>query len=463
MTARMSPSKRVGRYVIIDRLGQGGMGVVYRAWDPELQRTIALKMLADERDPRHHRELLERFAREARSAAALSHPNIVTVYDVGHHDGAPFITMECLDGESMAALIERAAPMPFAEKLRVAIALCDGLAFAHHNGVIHRDVKPGNIMVTSDGTVKILDFGLARFAGELAARGLTQTGAVMGTLNYMSPEQFAGRTADERSDLFAVGAVLYEWFTFRRAFPASEPARLLADVLHTAPVSMVASAPDTPPALESAVVTALEKDPARRQAGLDALAEELRHVARDAGLATDRLELRPAGEASVATPRASAAVSAGGLSGALDQWEALVGDALAEPSHHAPAAPASASEPSHHVPRHPRRHGSQAARARGTRAGMGARRHGGVLAAARIAAGALGSQPGVVPWNRDCDCGHRRHRPLFRRGTRHNAAQFRRRDTGGRRWGRRADIGHRRGVRRGSHAAGCHGCRATRR
>src|SRR5262249_7354371 len=152
---------------------------------------------------------------EAKSAGSLCHPNIVTIYDIGEHDGQPFIAMEYLHGENLAQLLARGAPVPLHERVRYVEDTCAGLAYAHEARIVHRDVKPTNLMVTRDGTVKMLAFGIAR----LGAGGMTQAGVLMGTLNYMSPEQAAGRPADARSDIFSVGAVLYEMVALRQAFP----------------------------------------------------------------------------------------------------------------------------------------------------------------------------------------------------------------------------------------------------
>ena len=153
--------ERIGRYEVVERLGIGGMGVVYLATDPLLSRTVAVKVL-----PGEHEDLRERFAREARSAASLRHPNIVTIYDVGEDNGQPYIAMEFLDGESMAELIRRRAPLPLARRLQLIIELCAGLGYAHRSGIIHRDIKPANLMITSEEGLKILDFGLARLVAE---------------------------------------------------------------------------------------------------------------------------------------------------------------------------------------------------------------------------------------------------------------------------------------------------------
>jgi serine/threonine-protein kinase len=187
----------IGRYQVLNRIARGGMGTLYLAWDPKLDRHVAIKVLTDDND-----DLRERFSREARSAARLHHPNIVTIFDVGEYDGQPFIAMEYIQGETLATLIKERAPLPTVRRLEIIEQLADGLAFAHRIGIIHRDVKPANIMITRDGAVKILDFGIARIG---SSSSMTMTGMLIGTLSYMSPEQGAGRPADNRSDVFAVG------------------------------------------------------------------------------------------------------------------------------------------------------------------------------------------------------------------------------------------------------------------
>ena len=187
------------------------MGALYLAQDPKLDREIVIKLLIDDND-----ELRERFAREARSAARLRHPHIVTIFDVGDWEGQPFIAMEYIQGHTLAEIIRGSSPLSTVRKLRLIEELCDGLAFAHKTGVVHRDVKPANIMVDANGSLKILDFGIARIA---ESAGMTQAGMLIGSLNYMSPEQVTGQVVDNRRDIFAVVAVLNEQITSRQAFP----------------------------------------------------------------------------------------------------------------------------------------------------------------------------------------------------------------------------------------------------
>ncbi len=205
-------AEQIGKYQIVERIGRGGMGTVFKAHDPVLDRLVALKVISSEGDVTE--ELKARFFREAQACAKLSHPNIVVVHDLGEAAGKLFIVMEFLDGQELKHVIERKT-LPLEDKLSLMIQVCDGLHFAHQKGIIHRDIKPGNIFVLRNGQVKILDFGIARIAAGTDP-GLTRTGLIMGTLRYMSPEQARGRV-DHRSDIFSVGAVFYELLAGRPA------------------------------------------------------------------------------------------------------------------------------------------------------------------------------------------------------------------------------------------------------
>jgi serine/threonine protein kinase len=266
---------RIGRYEVIDRLGAGGMGVVYRARDPQLERTVAIKVL---RIHDSDMDVRERFAREARSAGQLRHPNIVTIYDIGEYDERPFIAMEYVDGGSLAELIRGRAPIRLERKLQLIQQLCAGLGFAHRLGVIHRDIKPANLMMTADGDLKILDFGLARFAER---DGITLTGEIMGTPNYMSPEQVRGDRVDTRADIFAVGLVMYELLTYQRAFNTQSVVELALKVVSTEVPSIREHLPDADPELERIVATATRINPDQRYQSIDELLRDLqRTVAR---------------------------------------------------------------------------------------------------------------------------------------------------------------------------------------
>jgi serine/threonine-protein kinase len=195
--------EQIGKYRILERVGRGGMGTVFKARDPVLDRLVALKVISSESDATD--ELKARFYREAQACAKLNHPNIVVVHDLGEADGQLYIVMEFLEGAELKHLIAERRPLSVEQKLGLMTQICDGLHYAHQNGIIHRDIKPGNIFVLRSGQVKILDFGIARIAAG-SDPGLTRTGLIMGTLRYMSPEQARGRV-DQRSDIFSVGAV----------------------------------------------------------------------------------------------------------------------------------------------------------------------------------------------------------------------------------------------------------------
>ena len=199
--------EKIDKYVVLGELGRGAMGTVYKARDPVLDRVVAIKMMSE--DLLIEEEMRGRFNREARSAAGLQHPNIVTIFDFGELEGqgVPYIVMELLEGDSLAQLMEQGKPERLKDKMQIVSQICRGLDYAHKRGVIHRDVKPGNIQVLPDGTAKILDFGIANVEGSTIK---TKTGLVMGTPNYMAPEQISGATVDHRADMWAVGILLYE-------------------------------------------------------------------------------------------------------------------------------------------------------------------------------------------------------------------------------------------------------------
>lgn len=287
---------KIGRYEIRERLGSGGMGVLYRAVDPALNRPVAVKLLRFNDD-----EMRERFMREARAAAGLDHRNIVTIFDVGEHEGQPFIAMEYIAGETVGDLICRRAPLPLAQRVRLIADLCDGLAWAHKSRIIHRDVKPANVMVTQDGTLKIIDFGIAR----LVDSGMTQTRGIVGTPHYMSPEQLEGRAADHLSDIFSVGLVMYELLSFHRAFPGEVPHVVATHILAAEPRPLSELVPGIDPDLVKVVTRALQKRPQDRYPHLTAMRADLMRVVTRLQSATPGTVIAEGHQGVIATPRDS--------------------------------------------------------------------------------------------------------------------------------------------------------------
>jgi serine/threonine protein kinase len=248
--------RRIGRYDLVERIGTGGMGIVYRGRDSVLGRAVAVKMLVSDIDTSE--ETRERFFREARSAGQLTHRNIITIYDFGEEDGRAYIVMELLAGESLSSLLARNEHLALEHQVEIMARVCEGLAFAHSRGIVHRDVKPGNLFVTQDGQIKILDFGVAR----IASSKLTRSGLIVGTPDYMSPEQVMGAPVDARSDVFAAGAVFYQLLSGRKPFAAKRLPQVLANVMKETPAPIPEEA--APAELTAIVMKALEKEPASR-------------------------------------------------------------------------------------------------------------------------------------------------------------------------------------------------------
>src|SRR5512143_399573 len=281
----LSAGTRLGSYEIVAPLGAGGMGEVYRARDSRLRREVAIKVLPSETASDVQRR--ERFEQEARSASALNHPNILTIYDIGEADGAIYIAMELIDGKTVRELVASGDPLPARKMLDIAAQSAEGLAKAHAAGIIHRDLKPENLMVSKDGYVKILDFGLAKLtepdsqdgsALPTAVAGPTQPGTVMGTSGYMSPEQASGQPVDFRSDQFTLGAILYEMATGSRAFQRKTGAETLVAIIREEPEPLSQRAPKVPAPVRWIVERCLAKDPEERYASTKDLARDLKSV-----------------------------------------------------------------------------------------------------------------------------------------------------------------------------------------
>ena len=251
-----SPS-RIGTFEVIRQIGTGGMGSVYLGRDPELNRQVAIKVIREEvRD----QDALDRFFREARAAAALRHPNIVTIYASGQQEHKPYMVMEFVEGESLADIIRTRRDLSVFTKLSYLEQLCAGLHVAHRAGIVHRDVKPANVMVDKEGIVRILDFGIARVEGA----PVTQDGALVGSLNYMSPEQMLAKPVDHRSDIFALGSVAYEVFSYERAFKGGLNDGLLQRLPYENPTALSQICPGLPVGLEGIIVRAMQKAPEDR-------------------------------------------------------------------------------------------------------------------------------------------------------------------------------------------------------
>jgi eukaryotic-like serine/threonine-protein kinase len=281
------PGRRLGPYEILSPIGAGGMGEVYKARDARLNRIVAIKVL-----PAHladRAELRERFEREARTIASLNHPHICTLHDIGQQEGIDYLVMEYLEGETLAQRLQK-GPLPLEQVLQYAIEIADALDKAHRKGVTHRDLKPGNIMLTKAGT-KLLDFGLAKLKQEAAPANvplsdlptakdpLTAQGSIVGTLQYMAPEQLEGKEVDARTDIFAFGAVVYEMATGKRAFEGKSQASLIAAILEREPPAMSSLQPMTPPALDRVAKKCLAKEPEKRWQAASDVCDELKWIA----------------------------------------------------------------------------------------------------------------------------------------------------------------------------------------
>ena len=266
----LTSGKKLGPYEVQSSIGAGGMGEVYRARDARLERVVAIKVLPASFSA--DRDRLQRFAQEARAAAALNHPNILSIFDIGSDDGAPYVVSELLEGETLRQRL-RTGPLPIRKAVDYATQIARGLAAAHDKGITHRDLKPENIFLTNDNRAKILDFGLAKLTrpehqttseDEATVQAVTEPGLVMGTVGYMAPEQVRGKPADQRSDIFAFGAILYEMISGKRAFHGETPADTMSAILKEDVPELSETARNVPPGLERIVQHCLEKNPAQR-------------------------------------------------------------------------------------------------------------------------------------------------------------------------------------------------------
>ncbi len=327
VTVPLPASSRLGPYEVIGPLGAGGMGEVYRAKDTRLDREVAVKILPEGFDADEQRRL--RFEREAKAISSLNHPHICTLYDVGHENGTHYLVMELLEGESLADRLAR-GPLPPDQVLKHGAQIADALECAHKHGVVHRDLKPGNVVLTKTGA-KLVDFGLARASAEgggvggssdlaTAAKPLTQQGTIVGTFQYMAPEQLEGHEADARTDIFALGALLFEMATGKHAFEGKSRPSLIAAIVSSQPPPVSSVVPMCPPALDHIVRKCLEKEADERWQSAHDVAEELRWIAQagsQAGVASSITVRRRTREGLAWTLAALGAVAAIGLGVAL--------------------------------------------------------------------------------------------------------------------------------------------------
>ena len=284
-----APNKleKIGRYQVLERVGKGGMGVLYRGFDPVLDREVAIKlMLTDFTEDTE--QMRPRFYREARAAAKLNHRNIVTIFEFAEESNTPYIVMEFLRGTPLGARMREDPSLSLDDKLNIVAQLCDGLSYAHEQGVVHRDVKPDNVFVLEDGSVKLLDFGIAK----LTSSNLTRQGDVLGSASYMSPEQVGGSdSVDGRADIFSTGVMLYELLTGHKPFEAEAPTAVILKILKDDPTPIETYVQGLPPQLVALVLKALAKNPDDRFAKADALSRELQMIRRSLPAAGTPAEL----------------------------------------------------------------------------------------------------------------------------------------------------------------------------
>jgi serine/threonine protein kinase len=271
----MTMLKQVGKYQILEKIGAGGFGAVFKGRDPFIKRIVAIKTCQSDEE-----EIRKRFFREAEYAGNLQHRNITTIFDFGvAEDGLPYIVQEFLTGEDLDRRIKRRDATPLAEKLRILADVCDGLSQAHASGIIHRDIKPGNIRILDDGTVKIMDFGIAKSLSSEST--LTQTGITLGTASYLAPEQIRGEQVSAQTDIFSFGVMSYEFLTLQRPFSGEQIAAVLHKILNEMPPRPGDSVPGIPVALDELILSTLAKDPAGRPRSCSEVRERLHEIIRD--------------------------------------------------------------------------------------------------------------------------------------------------------------------------------------
>ena len=331
---------KLGRYEILGELGKGAMGVVYRANDPMLSRTVAIKTVNMSVEADERAEYEARFFQEAKAAGGLNHPNIVTIYDIGNNDNVAYMAMELLEGDELRALMVPGSPFAPARAMEIAAQVADGLSYAHQRGIVHRDIKPANIMVLIIGSAKITDCGIARLR---QAEVRTQTGIVMGSPRYMSPEQVAGKRADPRSDIFSLGVILYEMATGKPPFTGEDVTSVMYQIMNVMPPPPSTVNPASPELLDFIVAKALAKTPEQRYQDAAELARDLHNGVKrfeQGGVATVPVTAtnpRAESEASKALARSLPPVGTGdagraatdpapalGMSKAFDSLEATV-------------------------------------------------------------------------------------------------------------------------------------------
>ena len=297
----MTEPAKIGRFEVISEIGRGAMGVVYDAVDPILERVVAIKTINMALDPAEKEHYEKRFTVEARAAGSLNHPNIVTIYDIGRSGDLAYMAMEFLEGRELKDLM--AANEVSADRaLDIAAQVADGLAYAHARDVVHRDIKPANIMILSDGRVKITDFGIARMR---TAEVRTQTGVVLGSPRYLSPEQVLGKTVDARVDIFSLGVVVYEMVTGQAPFKGADVSSLMYQIVHHDPAPPSTLNPQLPTMLDLILAKALAKNPDERYASIAELASDLRACRTQA---TDAVKTVPSLDAPAVAPPASSAI-----------------------------------------------------------------------------------------------------------------------------------------------------------